>query len=154
MNEIHLYSSSVISVGIGAVLASLYTFYLSFLSNRSNLIRDYVVDLNQIEILIRSYWLFDIYDQRSEVEHEAIGHELRAKLQATATYGNVTRDLLKSDFGIFDALDTKLFDTATGGCFQAGEFKPSPEVYSESVELIQEMRVILRRKQSTMFWAS
>jgi hypothetical protein len=118
--------------------------------------RDYISDLNQIENLVRKYWLFDAKAKglTSKSEHQAIGDELRAKLQATTTYRELTSDLLKSDFGSFDALDLRLLDVATGGCFQARPFKSSPEVYSESVEIIQEMRVILRRKQSTIFWAN
>ncbi len=150
MEDIHTYLSSVLAVSVASIAAYVFTSYLNFLSAQNDLIKDYIADLDEIEVLCAEYWL---NKSTHENNREQISHKLRAKLDATTYYEQLTKTILKSRFERFRDLDLELFVAATGGTFQTANFEVSPETYGEITSIIFEMRCILRQRRKSMFWA-
>ncbi|MCP3895085.1 MAG: hypothetical protein GY706_10720 [Bacteroides sp.] len=153
MDGIHSYLSAGLAVILGAVAAGTYTAYLSHLSTKNENIKDYLNDLDEIEQLCRNYWLFDGGSEECRARHDAISHELRAKLEATSSYDELSRSILGSRYQHFTKLDLELFMVATGGTFQTKKFAVSPEVYSQVMKITTEMRGLLRKQRISLFWA-
>lgn len=152
MESIHSYLSASTAVIFGAVCAGLYTSYLNHLSSKNDIIKDYLLDLDEIERLCAAYWLFDENTTGIHSSQEQIGHELRAKIEATSSYSDLSKKILEDRFEHFQSLDDELFMVATGGSFQTANAESSPETYSMIMSIITEMRKLLREKRNSMFW--
>ncbi len=151
MPAIHSYLSAVLAVIVGTVMAFIYTSYVNHRTNQNDIIKDYLADLQKIEDLCRMYWL--PLNGDLPLQHSNIGHELRAKLEATSVYYTLSQNILGHSFAQFKELDQKLFDLATGGDFQTKRFEPCVETYAGCIEAISEIRNLLRTKRNTMFWS-
>ena len=152
MDGIHSYLSAISAVITGVLAASIFTAYFNHLSTKNENIKEYLRDLDEIEKLCRSYWLFEGCLEGKLSRLENIGHELRAKLDATK-FENLSRSILGERYEKFDDLDLRLFMAATGGSFQTMSVQPSPEVYGEIMVIITEMRALLREQRISLFWA-
>lgn len=153
MEAVHAYLSAATAVLLGATAAGAFTSYLNHLSTKNENIKDYLADLDVIEKLCRGYWLFEGCPKNDSARLEAIGHELRARVQSTASYETLSRSILGKRYKTFEELDVRLFMTATGGTFQTSSFAPSPQTYGEVLEIITEMRRLLRQQRISLFWA-
>lgn len=148
-----MYLSAVLAVVVGVIVASLYTAYFNHRASQNDIIKDYLDDLDVIETLCAEYWLYSGSVADTEEIHERIGHELRAKIEATSIYAELSQKILGDQFEKFSALDVELFMRATGGNFQTKNFQRSPEVYGEIMSTISQIRMLLRSKRNAMFWA-
>lgn len=152
MDSIHSYLSAGIAVVVGALVAGIYTSHLYHLSSKNEIIKDYLSDLDMIESLCARYWLFEEEDT-SQREHESVGHELRARVDATGSYATLSKEILGNLYEKFFELDVRLAMAATGGSFQTKGHQISPMTYSEVTSILAEMRMLLRSKRNKMFWA-
>jgi len=153
MDGIHLYLSAGVAVLLGALVASVFTAYFNHLSTKNENINEYLKDLGEIEKLCRNYWLFEGPMDEGASQLGNLGHELRAKLDATASFESLSKSILGERYDQFTELDVKLFMAATGGTFQTQSFLPSPEVYGEVMQIITEIRALLRQQRISLFWA-
>ncbi|WPZ23087.1 hypothetical protein T7987_07620 [Sulfitobacter faviae] len=152
MESIHSYLSAGIAVVVGALIAGAYTSYLYHLASKNEIIKDYLSDLDVIERLSREYWLFEAGSEDDQ-KHECAGHELRARIDATGSYIDLTQEILGTSSDKFTELDVRLSMAATGGSFQTKSHSRSPERYSEITSILSEMRALLRSKRNKMFWS-
>lgn len=137
----------VTGVLLGAALAFLYTYYFNVRTARNDVLKDFHSDLDKIEELSISYWLGNhrSEDANDKKKLDDVGHQLRAKLLAMVSYHEATESLFNAKKRKeYAKLDTRLLMTATGGDFQTAKMEKSPETYNKIIEVLSEMRVLIR----------
>lgn len=144
----------VSGVILGAILAFFYTFYLNVRTSRNDVLKDFHSDLDRIEKLCSDYWLgnYQFTDEAQKKAMEAIGHQLRAKLAELARYRETTRSLFsKKNYDLYYQLDLELFLIATGGEFQTEKMNASPETYNKILDIVSDMRSLIRTTRGRFF---
>lgn len=153
MESIHSYLSAGSAVLIGAIVASIFTALFNHISTKNENIDQYLGDLAEIEELCRKYWLFEGCTDKDASKLESLGHELRAKLDASTSFEAVSKSILGKKFERYCELDLELFMVATGSSFQTKSFQVAPAVYSEVMQKISEVRALLRLQKNSLFWS-
>lgn len=154
MQGMHSYLSASLAVVVGTTIAFIYTAFHKHLSTQNEIIREYLEDLATIERLSEQYWLKTVTCFQDKQQHDVIGHELRARIEATSNYDELSQQVLGNLYTRFQELDVCLFMQATGGKFQTSEFQPCPETYGAIMNTISEIRDLLRKKRRSLFWSS
>jgi hypothetical protein len=139
------YMIAVAPVLTAAVLAICYTLYFNIRTVRNEVLKDFQIDLREIEDLATLYWLGNHSSSWSRKKLQTIGHQIRAKLNASADYRELYIKVLREkERNEYRSLDTRLFRVATGGNFQTSKMDNSPETYAEIVDIIFQMKDIAR----------
>lgn len=153
MTTIHQYLGPLIAVIVAAVIAYVYTSYLSYLASKNEIIKEYFRDLDEIEAMVGEYWLGPHELPEHNVRLTTVGHQLRAKLSSTDLYSDVTKSILgEKIYSKYEKLDVELFMAATGGNFQTKAMAPCPATYGIVVSKIHELKSALQEARTGMFW--
>jgi hypothetical protein len=148
------YRHALVPVLTGVVAAAFfafcYTLYFNIRTARNDILKDFYSDLDEIERLAAEYWLSNHSSENFHDKNklDIVGFKLRAKFNASMEY----RDLHLSMFNRcaqnkYRELDIKLFINATGGNFQTKNMQASPETYNEIVNIIYQMKTLIRSRR-------
>ncbi|WP_155914577.1 hypothetical protein [Asticcacaulis sp. AC460] len=140
-----------------ALLAGLITLIVTTLFNirsaQNEIVKDYLEDLKKIEDLSIQYWLGDHEAKRDDLEKIAI--ELRARLTATGDFCQLVGKngiVVAGFYSRFRKLDGQLFDLATGGSFQTAMMKADPATADQLIQILSEIRSLLRQSRVARYW--
>lgn len=142
---------TVTGVIVAASCAFGYTFYFNVRSARNDVLKDVHSDLSDIESLVTEYWLGDHSSKvkKTKLSLDAVGHELRAKLNSSMIYRDRYLYFFKKKDRIqYNDLETKLFMKATGGDFQTQKMQASPQTYNDIIVILYDLRALMRKTRS------
>jgi hypothetical protein len=140
---------------LAAVLALAANTYFQYKSAQNDLVKDYLEDLKEIEKLSVQYWLGDHQSDRDALKRAGV--ELRARLNATGIFRERVKTrkiVVESLYAGFKDLDNRLFDLATGGKFQTHVMEADEQTADEIVQVVSELRMILRESKIARYWVN
>jgi hypothetical protein len=134
---------------VGWLLGFFGQSYFSLRSQDVAQINDFLNDLDRIERLSIEYWL----NGKEDESQSKVAAQLRGALHASSMFLAVCEKLLANDWEKFEALDGRLFDTATGGEFETAKQAPDYARVVEIMECTNEIRSLLRVARRKTYWA-
>lgn len=136
---------------VGAFATYMIQIWFVLASEDVALLNDQIFSIDRIEREAFAYWL--AHGKGTHKDEIVFAAKLKAAVGVSEPFLEDAKRILVSRFAAYKALDSNLFDTATGGDFENPSRLASAEVAVAVSAICHDMRALLRTARRRRFWA-